>query len=259
MRGISIHAQEHGYFLMYAFSQSEEEEIQFLQRYVNSRWVEGIILLAVREQDHCIEYLGREGSPFAVVGRPENPQGILWVDNDNFRAAYDAVNLLMDGGARRVAFVGGPPSFTVTVDRRAGYEQALRNRGFEPDPALVSLAEDFTEEQGYRGMMRILDASARTDGAPSPDGVLATDDLLAFGAGRALGDRGCSAALIGFNNTARGGYQHPTLTSVDINPGELGRRVAELLIDRLEGVESSADHYVVPTRLVERETTLGSR
>ena len=39
MRGISIHAQEHGYFLMYAFSQSENEEVEFLKRYIRSRWI----------------------------------------------------------------------------------------------------------------------------------------------------------------------------------------------------------------------------
>ena len=62
-------------------------------------------------------------------------------------------------------------------------------------------------------------------------------------------------ATMGFNNTARGGYQRPALSSVDINPGELGQRVAELLIDRLEGRSTDAQHFVVPTHLVERETT----
>ena len=108
MRGISTFAQARGYFTMYGFSQEEEEKLQFLRQYAFSGVVQGLILLAIHQNDRCIEFLSEHEIPFTVIGRPETPGDVLWVDNDNFHAMYDAVNHLIEDGARRIAFVGGP-------------------------------------------------------------------------------------------------------------------------------------------------------
>lgn len=251
MRGISIYAQEHGYFIMYSFSQSEDLEVEFIKNYLNSKWVDGVILFTTRQDDRCIAYLRTRGSPFVVIGRPEETRDTYWVDNDNFQAMYNVVNYLVMQGHKRIAFVGGPLAYNVTRNRLAGYRQALENRGLECDPALIAEGDAFTEEAGYEGMSRIL---AGTESA-APDAVAATDDLLAFGALRAVAERGVEVAVVGFNNTPRAMYQSPTLTSVDINPDELGVRACQLLIDVLEGREPTTNHFVVETRLVERDST----
>ena len=89
-----------------------------------------------------------------------------------------------------------------------------------------------------------------------PDAVVATDDHIAFGVLDALGERGLDdVAVVGFNNTLRGRYQSPALTSVDVNPSELGAEAAALLIDTVRGVEGLPDHRIVKTMLIERESS----
>ncbi len=248
MRGLSIYAQKRGYYLMYSFSKNEEEEVDFLKDYVNSNWVEGIILFTSRHDDKCIAYLKSKNFPFVVIGRPEDTKGTLWVDNDNFQAMYNVVNYLIQKGHKEIAFIGGPITFNVTQNRLSGYKQALLNRGLEIDPEIIRTGTDFAEETGYESFREIL--AART-----PDAVVTTDDMLAFGVLKAAAEMNHKSAVIGFNNTLRSAYQKPGLTSIDINPDELGVKAGKLIIDFLENNKQAVNHFVIDTLLIEREST----
>lgn len=251
MRGISVYAQKKGYYIMYTYSNNENEEIDFIKNYIYSKWVDGIILLTARENDKCIEYLKENGRyPFVVVGRPEKSDGILWVDNDNFKAMYDVVNYLINKGHREIAFIGGPHALNVTKDRLDGYLRALKVHGISVDEKLIYEEANFTETRGYETMMEILDYK-------EPSAVVTTDDLIAFGVLKAIKEKSTSKiAVVGFNNTPLAEYQQPKLTSVDIKAEKLGYYAAKLLIGKLENENIEKNHYIIDTELIERESTL---
>jgi DNA-binding LacI/PurR family transcriptional regulator len=253
MRGISVYAQECGYMLLYSFSSDEEDEVSFIRNYLKSGWVSGIVLLAARNDDRCVSYLKNADFPFVVIGHPEDPMNTCWVDNDNFKAMYRVTNYLIEKGYRRIGFIGGPRSFRVTQDRLNGYRQALDVRGYPVEDSLIFTGNDFSEASGRAGGELILSRE-------KTDAVVTTDDQLAFGLLDYLEetDHG-NIAVTGFNNTVRGIYQSPSLTSVDVNPELLGRRAAELLIGLLETDKTgrtlpSPNHYLVDTRMIVRET-----
>ena len=253
MRGISIYAQERGYMLLYSFSNDEEDEVNFIRNYLKSGWVSGIVLLTVRNNDRCIAYLKAADFPFVVIGHPENPMSTCWVDNDNFQAMYQVTTYLFEKGRRRIGFIGGPSSFRVTQDRLSGYLQALHVRGIPVDENLIYTGPDFSEGSGREGAEFIFSNEG-------PDAVATTDDQLAFGLLDYLEERGKSeVAVTGFNNTVRGIYQRPALTTVDVNPDLLGQKAAELLIQLLETEKSERaslfpNHYLVDTKMIIRET-----
>ncbi len=251
MRGIGVEAQSRGYNIMFSFSNNEDEEVGFIRNYIKSRWVDGIILLTSRKNDRCMAYLRKKEFPFVVVGRPDKADSTLWVDNDNFHAVYDVVNLLIDRGSRSMAFVGGPEDFSVTRDRLSGYKQALSIRGLKEDSGLIGFGPDFSESGGKATMQALLTERR-------PDAVVTTDDYIAFGVIDALLEVGLDdIAVVGFNNTLRGRYQTPTLTSVDVNPAELGAGAAALLIDKVTRREGASDHRIIDTVLIERDSTSG--
>ena len=248
MRGISVYSQKRGYYIMYNYSNNEGEEVKFIERYINSKWVDGIILLTARQNDKCISYLNKVNHPFVVIGRPEDAENTLWVDNDNEKAMYNVVNSLIEKGHKKIAFIGGPQRFNVTKDRLAGYEKALKDSGIEIDEKLIKEAE-FSEDRGYEEMIKILEYK-------QPDVVVTTDDLIAFGVLKALAEKKKNEILVvGFNNTPLAEYQTPTLSSVDINSEKLGYHAAQLLIDKLEKKSKNINHYIVDTKLIEREST----
>ncbi len=49
----------------------------------------------------------------------------------------------------------------------------------------------------------------------------------------------------------------PPLTALGLNPEAIGREATGMLIDLVEGSPVSTRHRLVPTRLIERESTLG--
>ncbi|MFW5776467.1 MAG: LacI family DNA-binding transcriptional regulator [Spirochaetota bacterium] len=249
MRGVSLHAQSRGYVTTYGFSGEMPDRLRLLEQFVATASVRGIVLLAAYQEDPCVDYLLGEHVPFVVIGRPEHAGDVLWVDNDNFHAMYDVVNRLIQAGCRRIAFLGGAENLNVTHDRLEGYRMALGNRGIGPDARLVRYAGGFSESDGYRAMVELL-APAR------PDGVVATDDLLALGALKALSDSGLGQLpCVGFNNCREAREHVPSLSSVEIRPEELGRHAARLVIERMETGTASEDHVIVPTLFVGRETT----
>lgn len=255
LSGVSLCAQQNGYNVMFAFNKNEEEDLNIAVHYVSSHSVDGIVLFTSRTNDKCINYLRKHKFPFSVIGRPEDTKGVLWVDNDNFQATYQATDYLIGRGYNQIAFIGGPASMNVSKDRYEGYKRALAVHGIVPDKRLVFENGEFSDDFGYQAMMKMI--TAWDSGAPLPTAVVTVDDLQAIGVLLAMQNRLISeVAVIGFNNTPLSAYQKPTLSSVDVNADRLGFFSAKLLIDALEDVKGTPSHYIIPTALVERESTL---
>jgi len=249
MKGISVYAQKRGYYIIYTFSENEEKQLEYIKHYVRSRLVDGIILLTSKENDKRISYLKNVKHPFVLIGRPQDAEGVLWVDNDNFQAMYNVVDYLIKKGRKCIAFIGGPTNLYVTRDRFDGYRKALKTHAIAENEKLIKFTTQFSRQCGYEAMKDILSVEV-------PSAVITTDDLLAFGVINALHENNIkNVAVVGFNNTPLAEYQDPPLTSVDINAQELGKYAAKLLIDRLEKKDNPHTHYIIDTKLVERAST----
>lgn len=248
MTGISAYAKQHEYYIMYTFCSTYEEELMCVKDYVNGKLVDGIILGSVRTNDECIKYLKQIDFPFVIIGRPENTKETLWVDNDNFNAMYNVVSKLLISGYEKIAFIGPKVEMNVSKDRLSGYIQAHNINGVIVDKSLIKEVDAFEEECGYKSMKEIIKKII-------PSAVVAADDLLAFGVIRALRESNAkNTAVIGFNNIPQAEYYRPSLTSVDINVRQLGYYASKLLVDRLKN-NIRENHYIIETRVAERDTT----
>ncbi|GIM29234.1 LacI family transcriptional regulator [Clostridium polyendosporum] len=250
MTGISIYAQNMGYSIMYTFGKSEDEELAFISNYINSKNVDGIILLTSKSKDKRIQYLNEKGFPFVVIGRPEAQENVLWVDNDNYKAMFEAVNYLINKGHRDIGFIGGSEERNMSKDRLRGYRDALYKSSIEVDSNLIYEMNDFNEECGYEASVRILQYKKVT-------AIVTTDDLLAFGANKRMKEVNVNKdiSIIGFNNIPLAQYQDPPLSTVDINAKQLGYYATKILIDSLESKEDSLNYHIVETKFIEREST----
>lgn len=245
MRGISMHAQKNGYHIMFTYSSQVEEELQFIKTFIDSNLVDGIILMTTVKDDPCTKYLREKAFPFVVIGRPEYTDKTLWVDNDNFQAAYNMVNLLVEKGHRAFAFIGGSLSYNFSSDRYEGFLRALNVRGIDVHKEWIQFADAFDVESGYKACKTLFTGQG-------PTAIITVDDLLGYGALQYVEEIGQKGITItGFNNIPAGVYQGSVLTSVDINAHELGYHASKLLIDQLNN-ESTHNHYIVDTTIIDR-------
>lgn len=248
MKGISICAQKENYYIMYAFKEEGSNDNDWIKKFTESNLVDGLCLLKVTDDDECISYLKDINANFVVIGRPKEPNTMLWVDNDNYKAMEDLVEGLIEKGHKNIGFIGAKEDLNFSKDRLSGYKQGLNTANIPIIEDLIVEQSDFTEELGYTATIRILDKMI-------PTALVATDDLMAFGIQRALGEKGLNnIAVASFNNSPLAKYQTPPLASVDINAEKLGYYATKLLIDKLENRELDKKYYIIETELIERES-----
>lgn len=244
LSSISIYAKKYGYYVMHVNSREEEQEVMILKDLVNSQWVDGIILTTVRDNDGCIEYLIKVHKPFVVIGKPNNDNGVFWVDNDNERAMYNATKRVIDLGLKKIAFIGGSSEFRVNKERLMGYQNAMRDSKLGVTDNMVFSGED-TENTGEIAMAEFLKSF-------TPDAIVTTDDLIAYGACQYYYKvKGRYIPVVGFNNTPVSIYRNPAFSTVEIHAQKLGKYAAKLLIDQLED-KIADDHHTVDTEFIER-------
>jgi len=248
MKGMSGYAQSKKYYLMYAFSEDEKSESDYINNFITSNLVDGVCLLRARSDDKSIKDLKRWGFPFVVIGRPEESEDMLWVDNDNFQATYNLVNEFIKKGHKDIAFLGAKNEWNVSKDRLKGYKVACEINGILVQDKNVIMTSEFGEQEGMNGAIKLLENSA-------PTAIIVEDDILAFGVLKVLKQRNIkNIEVVGFNNSPLAEFQNPPLSSVDINAKELGYYAAKILIDSLEHNEMSINHYIIDSKLIKRES-----
>lgn len=248
MRGISSYAKKKGYYILLAHAEKNEDENEVLNKLIGSKWVDGIILTTVKDDDSRIRFLKQRNHPFVVIGTPDDQDHTLWVDNDNVNAMFNVVDILIKKGHRVIGFVGGADEFKVTKNRLLGYLKALRANNIEADLNLVYEKDD-TEEAAYEAAIEMI-------AHKTPDAIVTTDDLIAFGVQRALVEHHLNAvALVGFNNTSLSQYKSPSISSVDINAEKLGKFAVKLLIAQIDDEKLDTNSYIIETKFIERDST----
>ncbi|GAA0714570.1 LacI family DNA-binding transcriptional regulator [Paraclostridium ghonii] len=248
MKGMSMYAQSKNYYITYAFSKNEKTEAENIKEMTTSNLVDGVILLRAREKDESVKHLKEIKFPFVLIGRPEYPNEVLWVDNNNFQAMYRVVDKLIKKGHKKIGFVGSIKNLNMSKDRFKGYQKALEINNIDYDESIVIHKGEFKEHVGEVSCSELLENEGLT-------AIVTTDDLIAIGVLKELKERKIkNISVVGFNNTKLAQYQKPSLASVDINADELGYQAAKLLIDNLEGNNEHISNYIVSTEFIERQS-----
>lgn len=230
-----------------------DRERRRLAQYLTAHRVDGVLLVAVHADDPLPELLEQLGMPCVISGARHAAEPLTSVDSDNFEGARAAVDHLISRGRRSIATITGRLEVYGAQRRLDGYRAALAAAGLPPDERLIAPA-DFTEEGGARAMRELL---ARR---PDLDAVFAASDVMAAGARQVLreADRRIpeDVALIGFDDSVVARHMHPALTSVRQPIEEMGRRMAELLLEEIAGrVGEERPTVVLPTQLVVRDSS----
>lgn len=227
-RAIERELAARGYSLMLSATENDiGKEIEAMNVF-RSRQVDGMLIYAANhtELGH-IRPLRKAGYPTVLL--VDDPAGQLDVVSvDDRRGGEIATDHLVALGHRRIAFLdagGGLGNF----EKREGYQRGLENGGIPFDPSLVIDPRGHSAAAGYRAFSEFL-ASARS----RPTGLIASNDLLAFGALRACRDRGIAVprdlALVGFDDIEASEYAPVPLTTVHYGADELSKAAVERLL-----------------------------
>lgn len=212
-----------------------------------TRRVDGLVIMpASQRQDYLVAEL-RTGTPAVFVDRPPRGVDADSVIVDNLLGARLATEHLLDLGHRRIAGLFHLPQIPTAHDRIGGFSAAHTDRGLRPDARL--LVEGITStDEATEVVHRLLDLD------DPPSAIFAGRNILASGAVRALAERGLrrSVALVSFDDFPMADLLDPGLTVVRQDVSRIGRTVAQMLFERIDGESAPPRHVVIEPTLVVR-------
>lgn len=175
-----------------------------------------------------------------------------YIGVDNLQGGYMATEHLIGRGHRRIGYLGGSPASSAWRHRREGYRKALELHGLPLDDRLILNTPD-TREGGRQGVQELFAA-----GEP-PTALFCYNDIVALGAMQGLRQMGLEpgkdVAVIGFDNIPETEQTFPRLTTISAFPKKIGMMAAELLHERMNGLDRQPFRQIIAPELVVREST----
>jgi GntR family transcriptional regulator of arabinose operon len=187
-----------------------------------------------------------------------NAPNYVSVIGDEYQAAYDLTQYLLQLGHRRIAYLYDP----FLSARLLGYRNAMRDAGIEIDENwLQTLAVKDTPENSYSasGYFRMKRWLAGTWRELNCTALMTQNDDTAMGVIRALNEYGLKVpeqvSVTGFDGTAPGRYFSPSLTGAAAPLRDIGLIAMELLLRMIEGEAMQPSTIVLPLQLIEGAST----
>lgn len=210
------------------------------------------VIMVPSSQECCTPLLDNR-IPVVMVDR--KIPGLL-VDSvvlDNVGGAYQATSHLIGLGHRRIGLAGAPTTVSVMLERREGYEKALREQGVPVDRTLIR-SEDFKESGGYRAAQQLLSLD------PRPTAIFAANNLITMGVLQAVHEHNLNIpqdiSVVGFDDLPWLSLLQPPLTVISQPIYDIGAEAARLLFRRLnEGVQGQVQTIVLHPKLIVRGST----
>ena len=184
VKRIEAEARKVGYMCIITDSDDKyENEKNCIDLLVNMH-VEGIIICLAQETTDFshIQHLRRIHMPVVLFDRDADIDISSVMINDA-ESAREVTNRLIDGGAKRIAFLGGPNKMKQTSERKHGYLEALRERGIPIQKELVK-CNFISFNSGLSDTNDLLDLPE------PPDAIIASHGLLTTSAMKAIESRG---------------------------------------------------------------------
>ena len=255
LSGIEEEAVKQGYRIIVAQSNEKyEREVEICESFFQNK-VCGIIVSQAKDTqnfDHFVRMIDN-GVPMVFYDRICAGINCNRVVVDDYQAAFNAVNYLIERGAKRVSYFSTQLNMEIGKNRYNGYKDAILKAGLEFDENLVKICDNRDDAE--------LVAPGLLSGPNAPDAVFTVNDDTALGVlytAKRLGIRVPQDLMIcGFTNDVHAVSSDPMLTTVDQHGEEVGRQAVKILVDRLDGLHP-IDHVekrIVKTNLVVRGTT----
>jgi DNA-binding LacI/PurR family transcriptional regulator len=259
MSGVVEELTRAHYFYFTACHDWNKDLIEQYPRMLVERSVDGFLLLNTPADEISVPV------PVVAISAHINDENVTNIVLDHHAAVESALVHLFELGHRNIAFMRGPRAIPDSEFRWESIQTVAGEMGLRIDPAHVTRIDTagwsmktgyhpMAPEIGYKPMQALLEKSRDFTA------VFCFNDIAAIGAIRALKDAGLSVpgdvSVVGFDDILSAAYATPSLTTVRQPLLEMGKRGAEILLERIADREKEyPPDVVMAPELVVREST----
>jgi LacI family transcriptional regulator len=267
IRGVELVANKRGYNVIIGLSnESFSKEVINMEMLANGS-IDGFILsisketLQLQDYHHFNETMD-QGMPVVMFDRVVSDIKCDKVIVNDFGGAKRAVEKLISNNCKQIALITTKDYVSVGKLRTQGYMEALKESGFELKSSLILKLDDRLDyEVHLEALEKEIEQLFKSNIAI--DGVFAVNELYALSAMKVARKLGLEiprdVQVIGFTDGVLSKHSTPSLSTVSQHAQTMGERAADLLINKLETVNTEVEEdyqtIVIETDLIEREST----
>lgn len=208
-----------------------EDDISQLEKVVQNRKVDGIILGRTLIHDKPLAFLQTSDIPFVAIGSSPD-ETVIQIDNDHVSACRELTSILIMKGIRRMALIGGNRNHVVNQTRMQGFKTALTEQHVTAEEDLIFMDSD-SNLQIERAVEEILKKNVGC--------IVCMDDGICYEVLNKLRKEGVQIPsemkVASFYNSTILEHHQPSVTSLQYDPKELGATACRVLFDYIDGKE----------------------
>jgi DNA-binding LacI/PurR family transcriptional regulator len=256
LQGVQEFCERAGYFVMYTQFQYSPDinasEIT-LPLVLQSHGMTDCVVLAGTNYQNFIQALESRNIPYVLLANnfvgnaPRKPMNQVRFDDTG--GAAEATAYLIRLGHKHIWYIGDT-SVPWYQTRYQAYLREMTRAKLQPMAQTIALSDD-RFMNGLKSVQTLLDQKAPVTA------IFAGTDEVAFGAWEGLRRHGLEVprdiSLIGFDDQPAPRVV-PSLTTVRVDAGEVGRQLAKMAIAKLSSNGRAVQEVLVPTKLMKRET-----
>lgn len=212
--------------------------------------VDGVIILSAYPDEEGIKELVASDIPKVIMQSDFDNQNCFF--SDNVKAINDVVEHLYSYGHRKIGFIYGDPGTHDGASRLEGYRLALEKFNLPYNEDLIYPGMFYTIDEGREAGRQMI-AKGNL-----PTAVVCGSDTLAVGLALELMSNGYKIpediSITGFDNISLSKVMRPEITTVDQDKPELARLAVRCLVHEIETGNKQAKKYVVPTKMIYRDS-----
>lgn len=245
------------YFFFTACHDWDRELMARYARMLVERAVDGFLLLNTPAEHIEVPV------PVVAISAHSRVENVTNIVLDHHSAVEQAMKHLFELGHRRIAFMRGPESIPDSEYRWNSIRQVAKEIGLKIDDSLVTRIDEVGWKPGNHPMapeIGFIPMQGLLKQTRDFSAVFCFNDIAAIGAIRALKDAGLSVpgdvSVVGFDDILSAAFATPSLTTVRQPLLEMGKRGAEVLLERIANREKEyLPEIVMAPEFVKREST----
>lgn len=259
INGVILEASFYGYRVLLDMIPVQKVKTPFLSSYP----IDGAVVMSPTTDDDRINLMHGEQIPFVTVGRVMNTHihKAFSVDNDNHKIIDSICKYLINKGHKDIMFLNANELMTVSIDRKAGFIKAMKDHQLDVEEHMIhhkpALHASEYMDYGYAETINILGIQKKKVTA-----IIADDDRTAFSVLNALKDLNLRvpedvSLFVICGDLSMMVQSNPPLTSMDLQPSELGAQSVRLLMHQLGVLQGDySENLIIESKIIERNSCL---
>lgn len=259
INGIESIAYNKGYHVIITQTHESFARESLNVQHLISRHVDGLLVSVSAETTDTsqYQYLLDKGFPVVFFDRVAADVNTNKVVANNFKGTFEATELLINNGFKRIAHLSNSQNLSISRDRLAGFRAAIEQHNLPFNPEYIKYCEHggMIQHEVEQALSELMNLNEK------PDAIVIGSDRLTISSIHILKEMGLrvpdDVAVAGFTNSDVAELFDPPLTVVRQPAFQIGQQATEMLIKAIESKVKDTDYVTceLDTELIVRSSS----